>query len=60
MAEGTNMGLYLNTIKKLITKAATFVNSSPIYQFVHFTVNDASILGLLLVLGIAMDAISNK
>ena len=59
--EGSNIGLFLNTDKsELITKTATPVNLPPINQFVHFTVNDASLLGSPLVIGTAMDAILNK
>ena len=61
IAEGTNIGLYLNTNKSELTiKTATSVNLSPIDQFVHFTVNDASLLGSPLVIGTASDAILNK
>ena len=61
IAEGTNIGLLLNTNKSELTiKTATSVNLSPIDQFVHFTVNDASLLGSPLVIGTASDAILNK
>ena len=61
IAEGTNIGLYLNKNKsELVTKTATPVNSSLIDQFVHFTVNDATLLGSPLVIGTATDAILKK
>ena len=61
IAEGTNIGLYLNKNKsELVTKTATPVNSSLIDQFVHFTVNDATLLGSSLVIGTATDAILKK
>ena len=61
IAEGTNIGLHLNTDKnELIAKTATSANLSPINQFVHFIVNDASLLGSPLVIGTAMGALLNK
>ena len=61
IAQGTNIGLYLNTDKsEIITKTATHVNLPPIDQFVHFTANDASFLGSSSVIRTAMDAILNK
>ena len=42
---------------ELISKTATPANLSPIDQFVHFTVNDASILGSPSAIGTAMEAI---
>ena len=47
--------ILIRTKSELITKTATPISLLPIYQFLHFTVNDASLLDLPSVIGTTMD-----